>query len=589
MPQSILVARQGAIATITLNRPEKRNALDAAAWTALGEAVEGLSHDDGLRCIVLRGAGPDAFAAGADISGFEEEHSTIELAKAYKARTDHAVAAIAQGRHPVVAMIHGYCLGGGFEIAAACDIRIARGVEPARRPGPADGSLPGLRAARYAGPCRRPGNGVGDRARRPDLHRPRGLREGDDKPRRTRGGAGGGSLCLGAPDRRGCAAGRPLAPPGDPSIRFAGAAERRRDRGVPTPMPTPRTTTRDTGPSWPRKSRSSGGDRRWARRRPARSPGLKIIECAQVVAGPTCGYMLADLGAEVIKVERAPLGDDVRRMAPPTIGGESAAFMMLNRNKRAIVLDLKQDAGKEAFRRLVRGADVVVENYRMGAMDRLGLGYDRLREENPALIYAAISGFGRTGPYAHRGGYDLVAQAMSGLMSITGEAPGRPPVKIGSPIADFAAGVLAALGIAARLRASAQDRPGAISGHLVVRGRDFGDVPPGGDVSGHGRAAGSPGLCPSVERALPGLRNRRWLDHRGRRQPGQLVAACRRAWRTGACGGSAVCDQRPADGEPGCVEPRASTPCSSCTRPRRSWTLWKRPACPPGRCSTSAR
>ncbi len=125
MPQSILVARQGAIATITLNRPEKRNALDAAAWTALGEAVEGLSHDDGLRCIVLRGAGPDAFAAGADISGFEEEHSTIELAKAYKARTDHAVAAIAQGRHPVVAMIHGYCLGGGFEIAAACDIRIA--------------------------------------------------------------------------------------------------------------------------------------------------------------------------------------------------------------------------------------------------------------------------------------------------------------------------------------------------------------------------------------------------------------------------------------------------------------------------------
>ena len=177
--------------------------------------------------------------------------------------------------------------------------------------------------------------------------------------------------------------------------------------------------------------------------------GLKVIECAQVVAGPTCGYMLADLGAEVIKVERAPLGDDVRRMAPPMIEDESAAFMMLNRNKRAIVLDLKQDTAKEAFLRLVRGADVVVENYRMGAMDRLGLGYERLREENPAIIYAAISGFGRTGPYAHRGGYDLVAQAMSGLMSITGEAPGRPPVKIGSPIADFAAGVLAALGIAA--------------------------------------------------------------------------------------------------------------------------------------------
>lgn len=177
--------------------------------------------------------------------------------------------------------------------------------------------------------------------------------------------------------------------------------------------------------------------------------GLKIIECAQVVAGPTCGYMLADLGADVIKVERAPMGDDVRRMTPPTIEGESAAFMMLNRNKRGIVLDLKQDTAKAAFLQLVRGADVVVENYRVGAMDRLGLGYERLRQENPAIIYAAISGFGRSGPYAHRGGYDLVAQAMSGLMSITGEAAGRPPVKIGSPIADYAAGVLAALGIAA--------------------------------------------------------------------------------------------------------------------------------------------
>ena len=184
---------------------------------------------------------------------------------------------------------------------------------------------------------------------------------------------------------------------------------------------------------------------------PATGPlaGLTIIECAQVVAGPTCGYMLADLGAEVIKVERAPMGDDVRRMTPPTIEGESAAFMMLNRNKRAIVLDLKQDAAKDVFLRLVRSADVVVENYRMGAMDRLGLGYHRLRQENTAIIYAAISGFGRSGPYAHRGGYDLVAQAMSGLMSITGEAAGRPPVKIGSPIADYAAGVLAALGIAA--------------------------------------------------------------------------------------------------------------------------------------------
>ncbi|MDE0175181.1 MAG: CoA transferase [Defluviicoccus sp.] len=175
--------------------------------------------------------------------------------------------------------------------------------------------------------------------------------------------------------------------------------------------------------------------------------GVTVIECAQVVAGPTCGYMLADLGADVIKVERAPMGDDVRRMTPPSIEGESAAFMMLNRNKRAIALDLKQDSAKEAFLRLVRTADVLIENYRPGAMERMGLGYGDLKAENPALVYATISGFGRTGPYAGRGGYDLVAQAMSGLMSITGEAPGRPPVKVGSPIADFAAGILAALGI----------------------------------------------------------------------------------------------------------------------------------------------
>lgn len=125
MSQSILVEREGVIATVTLNRPEKRNALDAAGWAALGDAMEALSEDDALRCVVLRGAGPDAFAAGADISGFKDEHSTPALAKAYKAKTDHAMEAIANGKHPVIAMIHGYCLGGGFEIATACDIRIA--------------------------------------------------------------------------------------------------------------------------------------------------------------------------------------------------------------------------------------------------------------------------------------------------------------------------------------------------------------------------------------------------------------------------------------------------------------------------------
>ncbi len=177
--------------------------------------------------------------------------------------------------------------------------------------------------------------------------------------------------------------------------------------------------------------------------------GVTVLEIAQVVAGPTCGFMLADLGADVIKIERVPGGDDTRRMTPPEIDGESAAFLMLNRNKRGIALDLKSDGGRGVLTRLARTADVIIENFRKGAMERLGFGYDALAKENPALIYAAISGFGRTGPYAGRGGYDLIAQGMSGLMSITGEGPGRPPVKIGAPIADHNAGILAALGIVA--------------------------------------------------------------------------------------------------------------------------------------------
>lgn len=175
--------------------------------------------------------------------------------------------------------------------------------------------------------------------------------------------------------------------------------------------------------------------------------GMKVIEVAQVVAGPVCGLTLADLGADVIKVERIPNGDDTRRMIPPDIGGEAAGFMMLNRNKRGVALDLKTDGGKKVLHRLLADADAVVENFRKGAMERLGFGYDALKEANPGLIYCSISGFGRTGPYSDRGGYDLIAQAMSGVMSITGEGPGRPPVKVGAPVTDVNAGLLAALGI----------------------------------------------------------------------------------------------------------------------------------------------
>jgi len=179
--------------------------------------------------------------------------------------------------------------------------------------------------------------------------------------------------------------------------------------------------------------------------------GITVVELAHIMAGPVCGLMLADLGADVIKVERAPAGDDSRRFVPPAIDGESAAFLMMNRNKRGIAVDLKQPQGKAVVRRLLAGADVVIENYRKGTMARLGLGYDSLVADNPGLILCEISGFGRTGPYAARGGFDLIAQAMSGLMSITGEGPGRPPVKCGAPITDITAGILGALGVCAAL------------------------------------------------------------------------------------------------------------------------------------------
>jgi crotonobetainyl-CoA:carnitine CoA-transferase CaiB-like acyl-CoA transferase len=159
--------------------------------------------------------------------------------------------------------------------------------------------------------------------------------------------------------------------------------------------------------------------------------------------------MLADMGADVIKVEKAGGGDDARRFVPPDINGEPAAFMMMNRNKRGIVLDLKRDEARSVLLRMIERADCLIENYRLGTMEKLGLGYDTLSALNPGLIYCAISGFGRTGPLADRGGFDLIAQGMGGLMAITGEGPGRPPVKVGAPVSDITAGILAAMGCAA--------------------------------------------------------------------------------------------------------------------------------------------
>jgi crotonobetainyl-CoA:carnitine CoA-transferase CaiB-like acyl-CoA transferase len=176
---------------------------------------------------------------------------------------------------------------------------------------------------------------------------------------------------------------------------------------------------------------------------------LKVIDLTHVMAGPTCTLMLADMGAEVIKVEKSPQGDDTRRMIPPKLGEEAASFLMMNRNKRGIVLDLKTPSGAAILRRLLETADVLVENFAPGVLERLGFGYENLKKDYPGLIYCSLSGFGRTGPYKERRGFDLVAQAMSGIMTFTGTGPDGPPLKCGSPLSDITAGILAAMGILA--------------------------------------------------------------------------------------------------------------------------------------------
>lgn len=178
---------------------------------------------------------------------------------------------------------------------------------------------------------------------------------------------------------------------------------------------------------------------------------LKVIDLSHIMAGPACSMLLADMGADVIKVERLPDGDDSRRMVPPVIADQSAAFLVMNRNKRGIALDLKSEGGRNVLLRLLKNADVLIENFRRGTMEKMGLGYDALHAQNRRLIYCSISGFGRTGPYADRGGFDLVAQGMTGLMSITGEGPGHPPTKVGAPVTDITAGILACVGILAAL------------------------------------------------------------------------------------------------------------------------------------------
>ena len=178
--------------------------------------------------------------------------------------------------------------------------------------------------------------------------------------------------------------------------------------------------------------------------------GIRVLELSQIMAGPTCGLMLADMGADVIKIEKLPNGDDSRGYQDPQINGVSAPFLILNRNKRGMGLDLKNPKGADVLKRMVAKADVLTENYRRGTMEKLGVGYDVLKTVNPGLIYAVVSGYGRTGPLADKGGFDLIAQGFGGLMSITGH-PGGPPAKTGNPVSDINAGILSCVGVLAAL------------------------------------------------------------------------------------------------------------------------------------------
>ena len=174
---------------------------------------------------------------------------------------------------------------------------------------------------------------------------------------------------------------------------------------------------------------------------------MKVLDISQIMAGPYCTMVLADLGAEVTKVEKVNGGDDSRQMGP-YVNDESTCFAQINRNKKSISLNLKEDAGREIFYQLAKDADVIVENYRTGVAKTLKVDYETIKEINPGIIYCSISGYGQTGPYSHKGGFDLVAQGMTGLMSMTGE-PGRRPLKTGIAVYDIGAGITAAYSILA--------------------------------------------------------------------------------------------------------------------------------------------
>ena len=178
---------------------------------------------------------------------------------------------------------------------------------------------------------------------------------------------------------------------------------------------------------------------------------ITVLDLSRILAGPYCSMMLGDLGADVIKIERPGAGDDTRHWGPPNIGGESAYYLCVNRNKRSLTVNLKAPEGQEMIRQLAGKSDILIENYKMGTLQKMGLGYEDLKKINPGIIYCSITGFGQTGPYKDKPGYDFLIQAMGGVMSFTGD-PDGPPMKVGVAIVDITAGLFASSAILAALR-----------------------------------------------------------------------------------------------------------------------------------------
>ena len=217
--------------------------------------------------------------------------------------------------------------------------------------------------------------------------------------------------------------------------------------------------------------------------------GVRVLDLGRHLAGPTCAMLLGDLGADVVKVEKPGVGEDGRSAGPPFFSGISAFFLSANRNKRSLTLDIKHPRGQEAFRRLAESADVVIENFRPGVMDALGIGYDALRQRNPRIIVCSISGFGADGPFADRPGLDQIIQGVSGLMSVTGFEGGEP-VRVGIPIADLLTGLYGAYGVLAALQARERTGCGQVvqtslleamvgtMGFQAIRYLNGGGVPP---------------------------------------------------------------------------------------------------------------